>query len=291
MSAITGLNGEWLGAMRATWARLKDGADTVQALEPRARDVLWPLFHYRGLDMELFETSTMLLLADEDEKRLIMNQLTVSDAYEQVPRPEAAVTWFWFHQMVHVTQGLSYRAFRELNTEPDRIETTRADVWADFIALKTLALVELLEGVDAGQINSRAIRKRESALFQEVVWPMVKMKQPNYFVPFEREFEARRVMSLLVLGVLLEDITKSDGSEMIDESVFVNWRAGKNVLYVWYGQTNLLGRQPILVGDNEIHLIINAIMNAQYDEALNRVRALPLPRGAELQEYCRRLVA
>jgi len=290
MSAIIGATGEWLGAMRATWARLKDQADAVQALEPRSKDVLWPLFNYRGLDMELFETSTMLLLADEDEKRLIMNELTVSDAYKQVPRPGAAVTWFWFHQMVHVTQGLSYRTFRELNTEPDRIETTRADVWADFIALKTLAILELLEGVDVGQINTRAIRKRESALFQEVVWPMVKMKQPNYFVPFEREFEARRVLSLLVLGVLLEDIAKSDGSEMIDDSVFVNWRAGKNALYVWYGQTNLLGRRPIIGSDNEIHLIINAILNAQYDEAFDRVRALPLPRGAELQEYCRRSV-
>src|SRR5688572_4846682 len=200
MSTVTDSTGEWLSSMRATWDRLKKRAYTVQSLEPRARDVLWPLFNYRQLDLKLFETSTMLLLADEDEKSLILNELTVSDAYEQVPRPDAAVTWFWFHQMVHVTQGLSYKAFRELNTEPDRIETTRADVWADFIALKTLAILELLEGVDVDRINPRVIGERESVLFHEIVWPMVKMKQPNYFVPFEREFEARRVVSLLVLG-------------------------------------------------------------------------------------------
>jgi len=62
-------------------------------------------------------------------------------------------------------------------------------------------------------------------------------------------------------------------------------------LYVWYGQTNLLGRQPFMVNEDEIHLITNAIMNARYDEALDRVRGLPLPKGSELQEYCRRSVA
>ncbi|PYP83987.1 MAG: hypothetical protein DMF61_21335 [Blastocatellia bacterium AA13] len=290
MSTTKCASEEWISAMRLTWARLKDRADVIQSLEPRAIDVLWPLFNYRDLDIELFERSTMLLLADEAEKRLILNEITVADTYEQLSNPETAVRWFWFHQMVHVTQGLSYKTFRELNIEPDRIETTRADVWADFIALKTLAILELLEGVDVSQINARTIRERESALFYQVVWPMVKMKQPNYFVPFEREFEARRVMSLLVLGVLLEDMVNSDGSETIDESVFVNWRTGKDALYVWYGQTNLLGRQPIMVNEDEIHLIADAIMNAQYNEALNRVRALPLPRGAELQEYCRRSV-
>ncbi|MET0464569.1 MAG: hypothetical protein ABW007_15495 [Chitinophagaceae bacterium] len=241
--------------------------------------------------MELFDRSSMLLLANEDEKKLILNELAISDTYAQVSKPEPAVTWFWLHQMVHVAQGLSYRAFRDLNTEPDRIETTRADVWADFIALKTLAIFDLLETGDSDQVNTRAIRDREHTLFQDVVWPMVNMRQPNHFIPFEREFEARRVLSLLVLGTLLEEITMSNGAEMIDESIFVNWRPGKAVLYIWYGQTNLLGRRPIIMGDNEIHLIITAIQNAQFDEAYARVHALPLPKSTELEEYCRRSVS
>lgn len=281
---------DWVRAMREAWSRLRSQADAIQAFEPRARDVLWPLFHYGDLDVELFDSSTMCLLANEEEGKLCLNERMIADIYEQIPASATAVTWFWTHQMVHVTQGLTYRTFRELNTEPDRIETTRADVWADFISLKTLAIFELLDRCGGDQCDTRAIRSRQVEHFTDVVWPLVKMR-PNYFVPFAREFEVRRVLSLIVLGLLMETIAETDGSELVDDSVFVNWRAGTPGLYVWYGQTSLLARRPIACEADEIQRIITAIQDGRYEEARDRVRSLPLPSGVELEEFLRRRVA
>lgn len=280
----------WVSAMRTAWTDLKSQATTVHELEPRAHDVLWPLFHYESIDIEPFEASTMCLLANEVDKKLYLNASIVADIYAQLASSAArAVAWFVAHQMVHVTQGLSYRTFRVLNEEPDRIETTRADVWADFISLKTLSILEVLGTGGREKCNKSRIRDQELALLRNVVWPMIRMR-PNYFIPFEREFEAKRVLSLLVLGMLVEEVGNSDGNELIDDSIFANWRRDKTELYVWYGQTGLLGRRSIACRDNEIDAIIAAIRAGRIDEACERIRALPLPRGAELAEYCRRSV-
>ena len=93
-----------------------------------------------------------------------------------------------------------------------------------------------------------------------------------------------------MLGVLLESMSKCNGNELVDESVFVNWRPGKTALFIWYGQTGLLGRRSIAVPDNSLELIVAAIKGGRHDEAYDRVRALPLPTGTELEEFCRRSV-
>lgn len=288
MSPTRGQVEDWQGAMRVAWDDLKLNAAALQECEPRCRDVLWPLFHYENIDIEFFDSSTMCLLARDEDRTLYLNERIVSDIYSQAGRPATAVNWFWTHQMVHVTQGLSFKSFRELNTEPDRLETTRADIWADFISIKTLAVLDVLKTGARGQDTTTAVRDRELTLFREVVWPMINMR-PNYFIPFERDFEAKRVLSLLVLGVLFESIATSGGSEMIDDSVFVNWRAGKTALYVWYGQTGLLCRRSIPCEGNEIDMIVSAIKEGRYGEAQHLVQALPLPTATELQEYCGQL--
>lgn len=272
----------WRVEMQESWERLRVQSEAIQDLEPRARDVLWPLFNYASLDVELFDASTMCLLANDDENKLYVNARMISDMYEQVAEASLAVTWFWTHQMVHVTQGLTYQAFRTLNTEPDRVETTRADVWADFISLKTLAIFELLDRCGGDECSTGAIRQRQLEHFRYVVWPVMAMR-PNFFVPFEREFEVRRVLSLMVFGLLLE----ADGSEACDDSVFVNWRSGMPDLYVWYGQTSLLGRRPIACTVRERAHIVSAIQEGRYEEARDRIAALPFPRGVDLRAFFR----
>ena len=142
----------------------------------------------------------------------------------------------------------------------------------------------LSRGVSVDRVAAE-IKICQLSLFNEVVWPLLMMR-PNFFIPYSRPFEARRVMSLLVMGALIEMLASAVSDVAVNDSIYVSWRPGKPTLYIWYGQTQLLGRRPFPCGNTDIDVFEAAIVDGHYRETYDSIRELLLPIAAELPEIC-----
>lgn len=280
-------NKEFVGLIEAKWQGLKSHATAIAAVDPRTVDVLWPLFQYDGVDVHAFTSDNMCLLADDHRRRLLLNQAIVSSIGTQIEFREA-LHWFWTHQLVHVSQGLSYRTFRILNEETDRMETMRADVWADFISFKTLAIADLLEaGHSLATLSTGTLQRAIRGYYETFVGPMLALN-PNLFIPFARDIEVKRILSLLVGGMLTQRLVSETSDDMLDDSLFVNWRESAGEMYIWYGQTSLLARRAVLCDTGTLSRLVEAVRTHDFDAANAILGALRLPEPSEYVDQCRR---
>jgi len=268
------------GGIFRRWRLLKQQAPALVAIEPRAADVLWPLFNYQRCDIRIFDMATMCLLADDDRHELLLNERILTDIGQHLgPATATGADWFWLHQLVHISQGLSYASFRDLNKDTDRMETMRADCWADFISIKVLVLSQLLD--EGKAVDPDAVLRRTATLLTDIVRPMIAMN-PNIFIPFEREIEIKRVVSLLAYCALIHRAAAGNAAALND-SLFVNWRTGSGNLYPWYGQTSLLGRRAVKTSASTISTLVDAIKKRKCEEAYMIVESLDLPAVADVQ--------
>ncbi|MGV6851619.1 MAG: hypothetical protein ACWA5R_05475 [bacterium] len=269
-------------SFKEQWNFLKKNAANFTKIDSRTSDLLKPMFEYNKGSVELFDQTNMCLLAKSNT--LLLNEKIFSDIYdffEDKSNAHLGISWFWMHQMVHITQGLSYKSFRELNKNTDRAETMRADCWADFISIKTLAISQLIKSGNE-QPSKAQIQSEISKMLSDIVLPMTKMN-PNIFIPFRREIELKRIISLIVMDVIVKRLDLVKSEFLIDDSIFVNWQRDFSQLYIWYGQTNLLGRDSINIATRDLDDIVYSLRYSDFDKAYGIINALPLPEVSKLE--------
>ncbi len=284
-TASTFTDEEILTCLHDTWKRLIARRVELIAIEPRVDDVLWPLQQFEAISLEEFERPTMCLLARPERRTMALGLPIVRDM-ARVLCPQNAVigiTWFWLHQLVHISQGLNYRTFRSLNQAGDRQETMRADCHADFISLKTTALFLALEEASPDMdIDRRAdlvpMYHKHLMFLCDVLLPSMIEMSPNSFIPSEREIEKKRIIALMILRRYVSSWSQDSGDLLIDASIFPQWSEARDELYVWMNQVNLLNREPLPVDPKVITSIIDLIGSHLPSKAYEQLCQISWPR-------------
>lgn len=263
---------------------LKNNAKAIMLIDNRAKDVLKPLFNFDGAEVVKFQQENMCLLTNQATNKFQLNSQIFSDIENSLgnkAKADLGISWFWMHQMVHIEQGLSYESFRSLNKDTDRSETMRADCWADFISIKCLAISELLK-IGYTNITSKDIFDKTTSILSEIVIPMISMR-PNIFIPFRRDIEIKRILSLYTYHIINEKISKSDINFRINDSLFCNWRRDFSNFYIWYGNTSLLSGKTIRINMEALDNIILKIRYGDHSEAYEMLALFDLPTASELE--------
>lgn len=273
------------------WDKLSSYEETLLAIDPRLEGVLWPIRKFQSVKIILFQQTNMCLLAQDGV--LQINEQILSDIFEQMGQTgslDTCINWFWIHQLVHITQGLGYAEFRGINKNTDRLETMRADLDADFLSIKTLALINIFEaeGIE-GLVSVPMIRKNMFDIFANCVLPMLEMR-PNIFIPFQRGIEIKRIISLICYHILTSRLTSYDKDLMLNNSLFINYIRDTEQLYLWYGQTSLLGRKVIKCPASLYSNIETSIRENRFDETYSLIESIALPAPEVFIDQCARSV-
>jgi hypothetical protein len=253
-------------------------------IDQKIEDVIWPLVKYKRVRLSDFEKPSMCLLADDEELTIYLSRTIVKEFATKIPSPYGfmAIIWFWCHQLVHITQGLSYQTFRELNGSGSREHMTRMDCWSDFISLKAFAWLQVLH-TSSDEYNHQtaqvSLYYREK-LFELAckVSPLMLGISPNLFFPTKREIELQRIIGLFIIRFYIEESYKNNSLNIIDGCIFPQWLEKQDKLYIWLNHDRLLGRSPIDVDPNLLNSILDNIQAGLHDDAYRNVKKLALPQ-------------
>jgi hypothetical protein len=253
--------------------RLLEAREWLHAVDHRTEDITWPCEQYATVGIVEFDSRNTCLIAEPPRSTLWLGRPILDDMVEQLPEHlrDAAGEWFFVHQLVHVSQGLRYRDFRVLNRVGNRHETMRPDCDADYISLKTLALLAAQDE----RADSSAYVIHIDALLDDLVPAMIRM-DPNIFIPRARDIEIRRIFALLLLRYYFTQAVEH-GFPSPDASFFPWWSEDYDHLYVFVGQVCTLGRGPLPIGADKLRDIIERLYAGDIDEAYARLTLLDWP--------------
>jgi hypothetical protein len=256
--------------------KLLERRDVLCAEDPRIEDIIWPCEEHDQIGATEFESVNTCLVADVAASKLWLSRPTLEDIIRLVPNDQQllAATWFFVHQLVHVAQGLAYVDFRTLNRGTNRHETMRPDCQADFISLKTLALMMDLDDPETG-VDAHGYVKWFARLLDTIVPSMMAM-EPNIFIPRKREIEVKRMFALLLMRYYLTQAVSGD-QPVLNGSIFPWWTEDRTQLYVFVDQVQTLGRGGIDVEPAALDALLDALHNGRIEDAYGLISGLGWP--------------
>jgi hypothetical protein len=245
--------------------------DALRAADPRAEDIIWPCIAYKRVGSARFESENACLVAEESTSTLWLSFPILTDLINQLPEPlrGVATDWFFLHQLVHVAQGLSYDDFRALNRAGNRHETMRADCAADFISLKTVAMLTATE-------DETSPTRQFHSLLSHMLPDMIAM-EPNLFIPRRRDIEILRILALLLLRYYFSEAVTND-LPAPNASIFPWWSEDYSECYVFVDQVHALGRGRIDIAPQYLRRILDLIRAGDADSAYGLIAGFAWPR-------------
>lgn len=249
--------------------------DYLCATDARIEDIIWPCEQHDRIGATEFDSINTCLVADVAASKLWLSRPTLEDIARLVPedRQALAATWFFLHQLVHVAQGLAYDDFRTLNRVGNRHETMRPDCQADFISLKTLALLIDLDHQDTETMpldNDGTGYVKWFAHLLDTIVPSMMAMAPNIFIPRKREIEIKRMFALLLMRHYFTRAANHDHPPL-NGSIFPWWSEDRTQLYVFVDQVHTLGRGSLPVDPAALDAVLDALQNARIEDAYHRM--------------------
>lgn len=243
----------------------------LRAADPRTEDIIWPCVTFKRLGSARFESENACLVAEHSTSTLWLSFPILTDLINQLAEPMrgTATDWFFLHQLVHVAQGLSYDDFRNLNRAGNRHETMRADCAADFISLKTVAMLSATE--DEGPPT------RQFHFLLSNMLPDVIAMEPNLFIPRRRDIEILRILALLLLRYYFSE-AESHHLPAPNASIFPWWSEDYSECYVFVDQVHALGRGRIDIDPQYLRRILDLIRAGDADSAYGLITGFAWPR-------------
>jgi hypothetical protein len=243
----------------------------LRAADPRTEDIIWPCVAYQRVGSARFESDNACLVAEESTATLWLSFPILTDLINQLPESlrGSATDWFFLHQLVHVAQGLAYDDFRALNRVGNRHETMRADCAADFISLKTVAML-------TASADGRPLVRQFHSLLSDTLPNMIAM-EPNLFIPRRRDIEILRIFALLLLRYYFSEAVTHD-LPALNASIFPWWSDDYSECYVFVDQVNALGRGCIDIDPQYLRRILDLIRAGDADSAYGLICGFAWPR-------------
>lgn len=251
----------------------------LSATDARIEDIIWPCEQHDRIGAIEFDSRNTCLVADVLASKLWLSRPTLEDIVRLVPEDcqRLAATWFFLHQLVHVAQGLAYDDFRTLNRVGNRHETMRPDCQADFISLKTLALlIDLDQDTETNVDQRRPAYVKTFAHLLNTIVPCMMAMDPNIFIPRQREIEIKRMFALLLMRHYLTQAADHD-LPALNGSIFPWWSEDQTQLYVFVDQVNTLGRGSLDIDAAALQAVLEDLQNSHIGDAYRHMSEIDWP--------------
>lgn len=263
--------------------QLRKYASQLRRIDPRTESITRQFSAYpNGVIFEPLPVQEGNIRANDVDGTLSFNLETIvklGDAVRGCPNTAPHQTWmrlactvFVFHEASHLSQGLGkYRDIKRIkNVDTASIRLGELDLRSDFIAAKTLSLLNILQ---SDEPNSQ----QEYIAWLHRIWCILGKALLQAFPAGKKRVKQQRVFGYLLMASIIHDAFSSDRALEFKAELWPEWNDSFTHLTIWSDGNLNISRA---VDSDLLRRILDEISAGDYGAAFSDVRSLygSLPR-------------